>query len=83
MAGPTIRERLHYMCTSDVCRELGIGREMLFRRLKQEVLPPPTLVNEHGTRLFDDKWLEEARKIIELERKRNERRKKARNPGAS
>ena len=44
------------MCTSDVCRELGIG-------------------NEHGTRLFDDKWLEEARKIIELERERNERRK--------
>jgi len=76
MPGPRVEDNVRYFTTTQVANQLGVSWYALRTRLLRGVLPPPTIVRDNGLRLFDEKWLEEARKIIELERKRNELRKK-------
>lgn len=77
MAGSTVRDRLDYdgqRCMSGTRDRTRYA--VLVDSSGSFFLPPPTVVKEASTRLFDDKWLEEARKIIKLEQQRNALREK-------
>ena len=64
MAGPRIAERYKYMTLPQAAKRLGIHPAKLRRRLKDNVFPGPTFVNEYGLKFFDDDWLKEAQVIL-------------------
>lgn len=68
MVRPTTREMVNYWTTGDLCLELDLSRRQISDRLETGVFPPPTEVNEHGVRLFDEEWLRMAKIILKCER---------------
>ena len=64
MAGPRIDERYKYMTLPQAAKRLGMHQAKLRRRLKANILPPPTFVNEYGLKFFDEDWLREAQTIL-------------------
>jgi len=64
MAGPKVSERYKYMTLPKAAERLGIHPAKLRRRLKDEIFPIPTYINEHGLRFFDEQWLKSAREIL-------------------
>jgi len=65
MAGPKIAERYKYMTLPQAAKRLSIHPAKLRRRLKDGVFPPPTYINEHGLKFFDDAWLRKTQAILE------------------
>jgi len=65
MPGPRISERYKYMTIPQAAKRLGIHPAKLRRRVKDGIFPPPTYVNEHGLKFFDEAWLNKTRTILE------------------
>lgn len=65
MAGPRISERYKYLTVPQAAKRLGIHPAKLRRRLKDAIFPPPTYVNEHGLKFFDEAWLKKTQAILE------------------
>jgi hypothetical protein len=57
MVGPRIAERYKYMTLPQAAKRLGLHPAKLRRRLKHDVFPPPTFINEYGLNFFDEDWL--------------------------
>ena len=64
MPKPRLADTFRYLTTSQVAEALGISLEQLYRRLAQGILPDPTKVAKSGVRLFDEDWLQRAKKIL-------------------
>jgi hypothetical protein len=64
MAGPRIVELYKYMTLPQAARRLSIHPAKLRRRLKAGIFPPPTFVNEHGLKFFDESWIKEVQTIL-------------------
>ena len=64
MAGPRISERYKYMTLPQAARRLGLHPAKLRRRIKADIFPPPTFVNEYGLRFFDEEWINKAQAIL-------------------
>ena len=65
MPGPRIVERYKYMTVPQAAKRIGLHQAKLRRRLKDELLPPPTYVNEYGLKFFDEDWVTQARIILD------------------
>ncbi len=65
MAGPKISERYKYMTVPQAAKRLGIHQAKLRRRLRDGIFPPPTYINEHGLKFFNEAWLRKTKTIIE------------------
>jgi|GEM_PF-1071027 len=64
MPGPRISERYKYLTVPQAAKRLGIHPAKLRRRLKDAIFPPPTYVNEHHLKFFDEDWVRKARSIL-------------------
>ena len=64
MAGPTIYELYQYMTVSQAAERLGINPSKLRRRLRDGIFPPPTFINKHGVKFFDEEWLRATKAIF-------------------
>lgn len=65
MPRATKREMAGYYSTAQVARELGLTLYLVKARMSEGLLPDPTRVSASGVLMFDEKWLEEARRILE------------------
>ena len=65
MPGPRIIERYKYLTLPQAAIQLGIHQAKLRRRLKDDLLPAPTYINEYGLKFFDEDWLNRAKIIID------------------
>jgi hypothetical protein len=65
MARPTLENAINYRTTNEVCHLLGLSRRQLELRLTRHIFPPPTFIDEHGTKFFDKDWMNQVRKIQE------------------
>jgi len=65
MPGPRISERYKYMTVPQAAKRLGIHPAKLRRRLRDGVFPPPTYVNKHGLKFFNEAWLRKTQTILE------------------
>jgi hypothetical protein len=57
MAGLRISERYKCITVPQAAERLGISPAKLRHRSRDAILPPPTYVNEHGLKFFDEAWL--------------------------
>ena len=57
-----------HLTTTQVARHLGMSVGQIVSWVKRGALPPPTSVDENGTRYFDQEWLEIAREILRIKR---------------
>ena len=64
VARPTLETVADFYTTRQVAKILEISRAQLIRRLRRGVLPKPTSVDENGTRLFDQEWVDEAKVLL-------------------
>ena len=64
MAGPRISERYKYMTLPQAAKRLGLHPAKLRRRIRADVLPSPTFVNEYGLNFFDEDWINKAQAIL-------------------
>ncbi len=65
MPRATKREMAGYYSTAQVARELGLTLYLVKARMNEGLLPEPTKVSASGVLMFDEAWLDEARKILE------------------
>lgn len=64
MAGPRVSEKYRYMTLPQAAKYLEIHPSKLRRRLRDSIFPPPTYINEHGLKFFDETWLKKAKDIL-------------------
>lgn len=64
MAGPRISERYKYMTLPQAAKRLGLHPAKLRRRIKANILPSPTFVNEYGLKFFNEDWINKAQIIL-------------------
>jgi predicted DNA-binding transcriptional regulator AlpA len=64
MAGPRISELYKYMTLPQAAQRLGMHPAKLRRRLRDEIFPRPTFINEYGLKFFDEEWLRKANAIL-------------------
>ena len=57
------QDRKKYFTSTQVALLLETKLNQVIRRLERGILPPPTRLTLKGQRLFDDAWLEKARRI--------------------
>jgi hypothetical protein len=62
------------MTVPQAAKRLGIHPARLRRRLRDGIFPPPTYINEHGLKFFDDAWLRKTQAILENSFENKERR---------
>jgi hypothetical protein len=65
MAGPRISEQYKYMTVPQAAERLGIHPAKLRRRLKDDIFPTPTYINNYGLSFFDEAWLKKTQAIFE------------------
>ena len=65
MPGPRISERYKYMTVPQAAKRLGIHPAKYCRCVRNSIVPPPTNINEHSLRFFDEAWLKNTKTIIE------------------
>lgn len=61
MARPTLESVKIGYTTRQASKYLNISRAQLLRRIDRGVLPEPSVVDEHGTRFFNQVWLDDAK----------------------
>ena len=66
MANPKLELKFKYMTAPAVRKELGLSRYQMDERIKRDLLPKPTLVDENGVRFFDQQWLGKAKEILKI-----------------
>lgn len=65
MPRATKREMAGFYSTAQVARELGLTLYLVKARMSEGLLPAPTRTSSSGVLMFDEEWLEEARRILE------------------
>jgi len=65
MLGPRISERYKYMTVPQAAKRLGIHPAKCCRCVRDSIVPPPTNINEHSLRFFDEAWLKKTEAVIE------------------
>ena len=64
-----LEDTIEFLTLPQVAKELGLDRDTVVHWIEVGLLPVPTKVKPDGLRLFSERWLKQAKTVVESRRK--------------